>query len=119
MLRIFTLLVIDNGFFETMCEVYTMKTMLAGQDFTFKEIASPVNSLTMYQLCQFQQEGLACKVIKPIDHLKVIASALLAPECPMTKWFIGYLAEVVAELVGQEGNDARVGGGKIVLLQNL
>ena len=75
--------------------------------------------LAVDEVGEFEQAVVASDVIKPIDHLQVVAATTLSPETPVAEVVLGQLLQLIAEVAGEEGDDTLVARCHVVLLHDL
>src|SRR3546814_9667494 len=83
------LLVVDNGFFDALCQVDAMDATDCGQHFALLKPGGKVFTLAVNQLGQVEQKSIGGNVIQPVNGLQVVARTEFGPKGPMAEGLLG------------------------------
>ena len=83
------LLIVDERFFEALCQIDAVDAALLRQHSRVQEAARVVKRLFMHQFGQIEQELVAGLIIKPVNDHQVVAPAIPRPKRPVIERMFG------------------------------
>ena len=73
----------------------------------------------MDKVAKLEKELIACDVIEPVNHIKIISTTPFAPECPMIQRPFRKVCKLIFEISCHHIDHALVSGCHIILLEYL